>query len=187
MAGLGEGLSGRNQSRSATRDAAQPLVEGFIRLWGEMGSHWGVPRTMTQLQALLFIEGRAMNTDEIMTRLAISRGNASMTLRTLVDWEMVTRTHNPADRKDYYAADGDVWRLFATVARARKRREIEPLSGALKALLDGTPKSDDSAQDAHAKLREMLEFVRAFDALADRFIGMGPEAIRTLATLLGGR
>ena len=185
MAGIGEGIEGRNPG--STETGGSSVCTGFIRLWGEMGSHWGVPRTMTQLQALLFIEGRAMNTDEIMERLSISRGNASMTLRTLVDWEMITRTHNPADRKDYYAADGDVWRLFATVARARKRREIEPLSGALKALLDGTPKSDDSAQDAHAKLREMLEFVRAFDALADRFIGMGPEAIRTLATLLGGR
>jgi len=184
VAGIGEGIEGRNPG--STETGGSSVCTGFIRLWGEMGSHWGVPRTMTQLQALLFIEGRAMNTDEIMERLSISRGNASMTLRTLVDWEMITRTHNPADRKDYYAADGDVWRLFATVARARKRREVEPMIGSLRALLDA-PKSGDDESAARAKLGEMLEFVRAFDALADQFIGMGPEALKMLAALMPRR
>ena len=184
MAGIGEGTAARNPSPAQAGGGS--VVDGFIRLWGEMGSHWGVPRTMTQLQALLFIEGRSMNTDEIMERLSISRGNASMTLRTLVDWEMITRTHNPADRKDYYAADGDVWRLFATVARARKRREVEPMIGSLRSLLDA-PKAGDHEAAARAKLAEMLDFVRAFDALADQFIAMGPEALKTLAALMPGR
>lgn len=184
MAGIGEGIAGRNPASAAA--GAGSLVDGFIRLWGEMGAHWGVPRTMTQLQALLFIEARPMNTDEIMERLSISRGNASMTLRTLVDWEMITRTHNPADRKDYYAADGDVWRLFATVARARKRREVEPLVGSLQALLDA-PQSDGREATTRAKLAEMLEFVRAFDAMANQFIAMGPDAMKTLAALMSGR
>ena len=185
MAGMREGVAEGNRSETGSSGSAS-VSQGFIRLWGEMGSHWGVPRTMTQLQALLFIEGRALNTDEIMERLSISRGNASMTLRTLVDWEMITRTHNPADRKDYYAADGDVWRLFATVARARKRREVEPLVGSLQALLDA-PQSDGREATTRAKLAEMLEFVRAFDALADQFISMGPEALKTLAALMPRR
>ncbi len=182
MAGIGEGIAGRNPASAEA--GAGSLVDGFIRLWGEMGAHWGVPRTMTQLQALLFIEARPMNTDEIIERLSISRGNASMTLRTLVDWEMITRTHNPADRKDYYAADGDVWRLFATVARARKRREVEPMVASLKALLDAPAGTDGPAR---AKLTEMLEFVRAFDAMANQFIAMGPDAMKTLAALMSGR
>ena len=186
MAGMRQGVTAGDPAGSNPPDSPTPMTEGFIRLWGEMGSHWGVPRTMTQLQALLFMEGRALNTDEIMSRLSISRGNASMTLRTLVDWEMITRTHNPADRKDYYAADGDVWRLFATVARARKRREVEPMIGSLRALLDA-PKSGDDESAARAKLGEMLEFVRAFDALADQFIGMGPEALKMLAALMPRR
>ena len=182
MAGIGEGIAGRQAAQAQGGDTA--VADGFIRLWGEMGTHWGVPRTMTQLQALLFIEGRPLNTDDIMARLSISRGNASMTLRTLVDWEMITRTHNPADRKDYYAADGDVWRLFATVARARKRREVEPLAGSLGGLLDGAGAGEPAAR---AKVAELLEFVRAFDAMADQFIAMGPEGFKTLAALMSRR
>ena len=98
-----------------------PAGEAFVALWAEMGTHWGVPRTMAQVNALLFMEGRPLNTDEIMERLSISRGNASMTLRTLVEWGMITRSHNAKDRKDYYAGEQDVWKLFATVARTRKQ------------------------------------------------------------------
>jgi len=140
---------------SAANQETSP-ADGFIRLWGEMGTHWGVPRTMTQVHALLFILGRPLNTDDIMSRLAISRGNASMTLRTLVDWGMITRTHNPRDRKDYYAAEQDVWKLFATIARARKRREIEPLLGSLKQVLDQNGGTDDpETKDQRAKIQEV--------------------------------
>jgi DNA-binding transcriptional regulator GbsR (MarR family) len=155
----------------------------FVRLWGDMGSAWGVPRTMSQVHALLWLVGRPMNTDELMEQLDISRGNASMTLRTLVDWGMITRTHNPKDRKDYYAAEQDVWKLFATVARSRKRREVEPLVGKLSQLLQELP--TDGADGAHRrKLTEMLEFVKAFDGLADRFLGMSGPAMQMLARLM---
>jgi DNA-binding transcriptional regulator GbsR (MarR family) len=166
---------------SAANPAAQP-AEGFIRLWGEMGTHWGVPRTMTQVHALLFIEGRALNTDDIMGRLSISRGNASMTLRTLVDWGMITRTHNPQDRKDYYAAEQDVWKLFATIARARKRREIEPLMASLKQVLDESTGNGDAASGAQrAKIEEVLAFTRLFDAVAEQFLASGPTALTNLS------
>ncbi|MBM4007396.1 MAG: MarR family transcriptional regulator [Planctomycetes bacterium] len=171
-------------SASTTNQETQP-ADGFIRLWGEMGTHWGVPRTMTQVHALLFIEGRSLNTDDIMTRLSISRGNASMTLRTLVDWGMITRTHNPRDRKDYYAAEQDVWRLFATIARARKRREIEPLLGSLKQVLDQSADTTDvDAQSQRTKIEEVLAFTRLFDAVTEQFLAAGPGALGDLA---GGR
>ncbi len=160
------------------------LVAAFVRSWGEMGSEWGVPRTMAQVHALLWLVGRPMNTDDLMERLDISRGNASMTLRTLVDWGMITRSHNPKDRKDYYAAEQDVWKLFATVARSRKRREIEPLVGRLSQLLQTPADSDAEAEVHRRKLAEMLEFVKAFDGLADRFLGMSGPAMQMLARLL---
>lgn len=158
-------------------------VPAFVALWGDMGSRWGVPRTMSQVHALLFMSEAPLNTDQIMERLSISRGNASMTLRTLVEWGMITRTHNPKDRKDYYAGEQDVWKLFATVARTRKRHEVEPLVGRLQALLDSAP-SGDTAQ--RRKIEEMLVFVKAFDGLANRFLGLGGGAIQTLARLLPG-
>jgi DNA-binding transcriptional regulator GbsR (MarR family) len=171
-----------NSSVSAANQDTRP-ADGFIRLWGEMGTHWGVPRTMTQVHALLFIEGRSLNTDDIMARLSISRGNASMTLRTLVDWGMITRTHNPRDRKDYYAAEQDVWKLFATIARARKRREIEPLIGSLKQVLDQSAGADDAdTKTQRAKIEEVLAFTRLFDAVAEQFLAAGPDALGNLSS-----
>jgi len=171
-----------NSSVSAANQETRP-ADGFIRLWGEMGTHWGVPRTMTQVHALLFIVGRSLNTDDIMGRLSISRGNASMTLRTLVDWGMITRTHNPRDRKDYYAAEQDVWKLFATIARARKRREIEPLIGSLKQVLDQSAGADDAdTKTQRAKIEEVLAFTRLFDAVAEQFLAAGPDALGNLSS-----
>lgn len=104
----------------------------FIELWSQMGSRWGVPRSMVEVHALLFIHGTPLNTDEIMAHLGISRGNASMTLRTLLDWGIVRKEHRKEDRKDYFWAEQDVQTLFCTVMCARKRRELDPLTEALR-------------------------------------------------------
>ena len=160
--------------------------ERFIALWGDMGARWGVPRSMTELHAMLYIVGESMNTDEIMKKLSISRGNASMTLRTLLDWGIVTRSHKRDDRKDYYTAEQDVWKLFSTVARARKRRELEPLASTLQALantLKGVDTSEVAAQ--RKRLESMLEFIVQFDGISERFLSMGGSSIEVFAKLLG--
>ena len=160
--------------------------ERFIALWGDMGARWGVPRSMTELHAMLYIVGESMNTDEIMKKLSISRGNASMTLRTLLDWGIVTRTHKRDDRKDYYTAEQDVWKLFATVARARKRRELEPLASTLQALANPLKGVDTSEVVAQRKrLESMLEFIVQFDGISERFLSMGGSSIEIFAKLLG--
>lgn len=152
----------------------------FIELWGQMASTWGVPRSMAEAHALLFIEGRPMNADEVMSRLGISRGNASMTLRTLVDWGIVARSHHAEDRRDYFAAEQDVWTLLATVVRARKRREIAPLEALLqdcrKLTADGAATSCEQAHlraeiaQVNAKLDALLQMVRAIDAMSEEFL-----------------
>ena len=165
------------------------LAEGrqeFIELWGDMGARWGVPRSMTELHALLYIVGAPMNTDEIMKQLSISRGNASMTLRTLLDWGIITRTHRPDDRKDYYIAEQDVWKLFATVARARKRRELEPLTARLNSL--SLKSNADSTSDGVAhreRIESMLQFIIQFDGLSERFLSMGGLSLDILSKLVG--
>ena len=160
--------------------------ERFIALWGDMGARWGVPRSMTELHAMLYIVGESMNTDEIMKKLSISRGNASMTLRTLLDWGIVTRTHKRDDRKDYYTAEQDVWKLFSTVARARKRRELEPLASTLQALANTLKGVDTSEVVAQRKrLESMLEFLVQFDGISERFLSMGGSSIEVFAKLLG--
>ena len=90
------------QGPSADLSTVDDSQKKFIELWGDMGAKWGVPRSMTELHALLYIMGIPLNTDEIMKLLSISRGNVSMTLRTLLDWGIITRTQKRDDRKDYY-------------------------------------------------------------------------------------
>jgi len=164
--------------------AEEPLAEArrrFVEAWGRMAGCWGVPRSMAEVHALLFIEGRGLCADEIMERLGISRGNASMTLRTLVDWGIVTREAEGAGRKERYAAEQDVWRLFATVIRARKRRELDPLLallGECRAGVDGvTPGSCGATDDYRRKMDEMLALVRALDALSEQFLGNVPPTL----------
>ena len=179
---IGEGVNSINEPIKILAEGRQE----FIELWGDMGARWGVPRSMTELHALLYIIGTPMNTDEIMKQLSISRGNASMTLRTLLDWGIITRTHRPDDRKDYYIAEQDVWKLFATVARARKRRELEPLAARLKSL--SLKSNADSTSDGVAhreRIESMLQFIIQFDGLSERFLSMGGLSLDILSKLVG--
>lgn len=169
----------------------------FIELWGHMASNWGVPRSMAEVHALLFIVGRPMHAEDIMARLQISRGNASMTLRTLEEWGIVHRVQRKECRKELYEAEQDVSTLFCTVICARKRREIDPLLQRLEECRECTREATQSAPagetDVEAlrahnrKLDEMLDFVRAFDALTSRFLAEGGCGLgAALSALKGG-
>ncbi len=110
--------------------AAQTLEQArnlFVRRWGEMGATWGISRTMAEVHAVLFITGKPLCTDDIMQLLQVSRGNASMNLRQLVNWGLIRRTHRRGDRKDYFVSDFDAWQMFETITRERRRREVEPI------------------------------------------------------------
>ena len=159
----------------------------FIEAWTDMGSRWGVPRSMTAIHALLFIEGKAMDADEIMARLGISRGNVSMTLRTLVEWGIVRRVAQGAQRRDVYEAEQDVWTLFSTVVRARKEREIDPLATVLQGCMtSGDAASRDPQARAHDdRIRAMIDFVDTFDGLLHHFVGPGGKGLHRVASLLG--
>jgi DNA-binding transcriptional regulator GbsR (MarR family) len=171
-------------SPSSTPGGTAALEEArrrFVDAWGRMAGCWGVPRSMAEVHALLFIESRPMCADEIMERLGISRGNASMTLRTLVDWGIVTRDVDGAGRRERYAAEQDVWRLFATVIRARKRRELDPLLALLgecrSGVADVAPGRCAATDAYRRKVDEMLSLVQAMDAMSEQFMGDAPPAI----------
>ena len=168
----------------------------FIELWGRMAASWGVPRSMAEVHALLFVDGGMLNTDQLMARLGISRGNASMTTRTLVEWGIVTRVHNREDRRDYFRAEQDVWTLFATVIRVRKRREIDPLMGLVdecrslaSAAGPGCGCSETAARAAELerKLRDIASFIRTFDMLAEHYLSSGGDGIAGAFGALGER
>src|SRR3954447_15469626 len=104
----------------------------FIRRWGEMGQTWGINRTMAEIHALAYITGQPQCTDDVMERLNISRGNASMSLRALCDWGIIRRMHKRGERREFFESVGDVWEMFSIIAAERKRREMDPVLETIK-------------------------------------------------------
>lgn len=138
----------------------------FVIEWGRMSSSWGINRTMAQIHALLLVTGQPHSVDEIIDRLHISRGNASMTLRDLVDWGVIKRLRKPGDRKDIYQSDSDILHMFARVVRERKRREIDPTISAIRDCLEMVP-SDAESEDAVVLRERLVALLEVFD-LIDR-------------------
>ncbi len=99
----------------------------FIQSWGVFGSNWGINRTMAQIHALLLIAPEAMNADEIMEQLQISRGNANMNIRELMNWGIVDKVLKPGDRKEYFSAEKDIWKVAMRIMKERKKRELDPI------------------------------------------------------------
>src|SRR5437762_14008442 len=99
----------------------------FIRRCDEMGATWGINRTMAEIHALLYIVALPLCTDDVMERLNISRGNASMSLRALCDWGIIRRMHKRGERREYFESLSDVWEMFSIIAAERKRREMDPV------------------------------------------------------------
>lgn len=149
---------------SSRDDKLREVQDQFILEWGRMSSRWGINRTMAQIHALLFVTGEQLPVEDIISRLQISRGNASMTLRDLMDWGLVRRSRRPGDRHDTYACDTDAWQMFARVIRERKRREIDPTETVIReclANLDAAPRRDDIVlfQQRLADLLEVFELI----------------------------
>ena len=106
------------------------LVEAkreFIQSWARLGTEWGINRTMAQVHALLLVSDKALSTEDVMEELSISRGNANMNIRELLNWNLLYKEIVPGDRKEFFRAEKDVWEIAKRIARERKKREIEPV------------------------------------------------------------
>lgn len=162
--------------------------ELFVLEWGRMSSSWGINRTMAQIHALLFITGKQLTVDEIMARLHISRGNASMNLRDLMDWGIVRRFRRPGERRDTYSSEADPWQMFARVARERKRREIDPTVDAIQECLDKlTPTStDEETELCRQRLHQLLEIFGLIDIVYSQALGTDQAFYQTIERLKGG-
>lgn len=108
--------------------------EKYIQTWGTLATNWGINRTMAQVHALLLAEGKPLSTDEVMEMLEISRGNANMNLRNLMDWGLIRKELMKGDRKEYFFAERDMWYLFKQLVKERKKREIEPVLSSISEL-----------------------------------------------------
>ncbi len=139
----------------------------FILEWGRMSSSWGINRTMAQILALLFTSAQPLSVDDIMDRLRISRGNASMSLRDLMDWGIVRRFRRPGERHDTYVCESDPYTMFAKVVRERKRREVDPTVSAIRECLARFPENqeDPEAEIFRSRLSGLIEIFTALDYL----------------------
>lgn len=121
--------------------------EKYIQTWGTFATNWGINRTMAQVHALLLASGKPLSTDEVMEQLEISRGNANMNLRALIDWGIVKKEFVKGDRKEYFVAEKDVWYLFKQITKERRKREIEPVISFLEELKNIEDKDSEEAQE----------------------------------------
>lgn len=136
-----------------------PLIQSFVLHFGEMGSRWGINRTVGQIYALLFVSQEPLCADQIVEALGISRSNVSMSLRELQGWNLVVLKHLPSDRRDFFTTPGDVWQILRTLAEERKKREIDPTLSILREILMQTPGTAEEryAQDRMGEMHGLIE------------------------------
>jgi DNA-binding transcriptional regulator GbsR (MarR family) len=159
-----------------------PLIQAFVLHFGEMGSRWGINRTVGQIYALLFVSSEGLNADELTERLGVSRSNVSMGLKELQAWRLVRLEHRPGDRRDYYRAPDDVWTIFKTLAEERQRREIEPTLSMLRDVLLETAGSEEE-RHAQKRLKEMYELMEQMTAWFGEVRKLSPETLSQLMAL----
>jgi len=139
-------------------ESLTPVQEKFILHWGEMGTRWGINRTVAQIHALLYLSPEPLHAEEIATLLSVARYNVSSSLRELQSWGIVRIEHVLGDRRDHFESLKDVWRMFQIIVEERKRREVDPTIAMLKncaAELEETAPSDTYTQE---RLGQMIEF-----------------------------
>ncbi|EPD34743.1 hypothetical protein HMPREF9701_05712 [Delftia acidovorans CCUG 274B] len=166
------------------------LNRQFVSHFGEMGSRWGINRTVGQIYALLFLSPEPLNADQIAETLEFSRSNVSMGLKELQAWRLVQLRHQPGDRREYFEAPQDVWEIFRRLAEERRRREIEPTQSMLRAAMleEVTTEEERYAQQ---RMRDMYELIdrlmnwfddvqRLSPETAMQLMGMGTAVTRLL-------
>lgn len=143
--------------------------EELIQAWGNLGYSWGLNKTMAQIHALLMISPKALSTDEIMQELNISRGNANMNIRALLDWQIIQRILVPGERKEFFKAEKDIWTLARQVVKERRKRELEPILKILKEVNEIPQDGTDETKEFKRVVKDLKSFGEKSDTLLNTF------------------
>lgn len=143
----------------------------MIATWGQLSAHWGIPRSMGQIHALLMISPEPMTADQIIAELGISRGNVSMHIRSLVEWGVVHKTFVPGERREYFYSEKDVWKMALQIARERKRRELDPLIATLQDL--SVTESNEENHNAVVEMKKMTDQILDVAMQIDKVLDIG--------------
>jgi DNA-binding transcriptional regulator GbsR (MarR family) len=160
-------------------------IDTFVESWGTMGMLWGVNRSIARIHALLVATEGPLSLDEIASRLDISRGNTSMSLRELRNWGVIRRINVSGDRRDFYESEPDVWRMFFLIFGERKRREFDPALRAVRKALRAAEASDRGGGTARDRLEQMEDLLSTMDRVMNRFLASEKTSRATLRFLSG--
>lgn len=140
-----------------------PAMQKFIVHWGELGTAWGINRSVAQVHALLYLAARPVNAEEIAEALDMARSNVSTSLRELTGWGLIRMTHVLGDRRDHYESLSDVWEMFHRVLEGRRKREIEPALRVLGECLEEANNSSKEPEEVRKRLKAMKDFIETAD------------------------
>ena len=152
------------------------MARRFVLHWGEMGSKWGINRTVSQIHALLYLAGRPLHAEEIAETLDVARSNVSSSLKELQSWKLIRVVHLMSDRRDHFETSTDVWELFRTVVRERKQREFDPTVEVLRECVSNPEFSREEA-GAQQRIRETLQFMDTMATWGDEMLRLSPETL----------
>lgn len=154
----------------------KPIAERFILHWGEMGSRWGVNRTVAQIHALLYLAGRPMDAEEIADTLGVARSNVSNSLKELQSWRLVRVVHLMGDRRDHFETSTDVWELFKLIVEGRRQREIDPTISVLRDCL-ANPAINSEDTGTEQRIKETLEFIEVLTTWSEEMLRLQPDTL----------
>ncbi len=162
-----------------------PMIQAFVLHFGEMGSRWGINRTVGQIYALLVVNKSPLNADQMAAALGFSRSNVSMGLKELQSWRLVRLQHIPGDRKEYYSAPESIWDIARTLIEERRKREIDPTLSLLRDVLLESPANQDEAY-AQQRMQEMHDLIELITRWSTEMQGVSQDKLYTLLKLGSG-
>ncbi len=166
--------------------ALSPAAQKFILHWGEMGTRWGINRTVAQVHALLFLSDRPLSAEEIARTLSVARSNVSTSLRELQGWRIVRGVSLFRDRRQHFETMKDLWEMFRVILEERKRREFDPTIAVVRDCVAEARKGGVTDSYSRERMEELLEFIVLMSALFEEFRALSPSAMKGLVKLRGG-
>jgi DNA-binding transcriptional regulator GbsR (MarR family) len=157
-----------------------PVMERYVLHWGEMGTRWGVNRSVAQIHALLYLSPRPLTAEEIADTLTLARSNVSTSIRELQSWGLVSLTHLMGDRRDHFEAKKDLWEMLLTIVEERKQREIDPTLTMLRQCVLDADEDKSTDPEIKARMARMLEFLETLTSWYQQMRSLPKSTLVTL-------
>ncbi len=160
-----------------------PVMEKYILHWGEMGTRWGVNRTVAQIHALLYLSKLPLNAEEITETLGVARSNVSTSIKELQSWGLVKTSPQMGDRRDHFSTMKDPWELFYTIMEGRKQRELDPTMTVLRECVLECDDDKETPEEVKLRIKEVLQFMETLDTWHGQIKGLPKSTLIKLIKL----